>query len=550
MATVVQSTGVADLVPALMMERYKLRGEHPDYKKFTQAAASPSVTKRINARTITSWDLICDSVEARGGFVDGSYLIPHLREWDGNGLISKFWERTEATAYSGFAKTIALAPWGYLVQSADMIQRTTTVTALDDWWGDVDGTGMDMIRFLEYPAKEARLYGTAWVFIDRPSAVAIGPSVVSQMAPQNLPRAYCVPTRSVVDWTFGTDRQLAAVTVLESMEGYEEVEGAQRADQLRIWTRRSWAVYKRDAGDWAPDSSGTHELGRVPVVRIFDEAPPPGKGMGTSPMLAVARLARKHYNLTSEIREIQRKSAFAMLAVGMDDPAKASKMQVGSDSLLAHSPQAPTPSWVEPELTSVQRLAEDVDSTEEEAFELASMGALRGYSREVQTSSGYHEEAVFDKTNRAIGKFAASVEHGDVELSNLFLDFVLGPGKRTGDEFSIVYPREFGMRDMERYQKRVQERLDMHLGEEDAAETIEEYYTALHPQRSQAELKEAAKKAATALYKSAGGEVPSTMSVAKRLFGTRATVAPPAAGEIPPNVPKALPPRAAAARGK
>jgi hypothetical protein len=543
---------VADLVPALMMERYKLRGEHPDYKKFTAAAASPSVTRRINARTINSWDLICDAVEGCGGFVDGSYLIPHQREWDGNALIPKFWERTEATAYSGFAKTIALAPWGYLVQSADMIQRSTTVTALDDWWGNVDGAGTDMIRFLEYPAKEARLYGTAWIFVDRPAE--IGVTLPAQTSQENLPRAYCVPTRSVVDWTFGPDRELAAVTVFESMEGYEEVEGSARADQLRIWTRRSWAVYRREGADWVADpaSSGTHELGRVPAVRIFDEAPPPGKGMGTSPMLTVARLARKHYNLASEIREVQRKSAFAMLAVGVDDPAQASKMQIGSDSLLAHSPNAPTPAWVEPGLTSVQRLAEDVDSTEAEAFELASMGALRGFSSEVQTSSGFHEEAVFDKTNRAIGKFAASVERGDVELSNLFLDFVLGPGARTGDEFSIVYPREFGMRDMERFQKRVQERLDMHLGEEDAAEQIEEFYTALHPQRTQKELREAAQKAAAALYKSAGGEVPSTLSVAKRLFGARAAVAPLAAGEMQPNkMPKALPPRAAAAaRGK
>jgi hypothetical protein len=489
-----------------MLERFKERGPHPEYIAFERAASGQNIPPRKPFTTINSWNLIHDAVNGRGGFVNGFYLVPHEKEIDSNGnLIDKFWERVEATAYDNFAKTICNSPWKYITKNEDMIKRDTAETDLQEFWLAVDGRNLRMSDFLEYPALQARMYGTAWVFLDRPvNATGQAPDAprgrrAIDALPTNRPYAYSVATRNVVDWQFDPSGQLSSITCREPLEGYDDLE--EKNLRLRIWTCTGWSLFRKvDGAEWDFETGGPNSWGVVPAVPIYDEAPGPKLAMGTSVMLDTARAARQHYNLSSEKRELERKNSFAMLAMPMADPTQVENITLGNQRVLGFSDKSSSPPvYVESTLTAFDKIVQDMKDTKEAAYAAADMAAMMGFANILKTSSGFHEEAVFERTNTRIGKFASSLERGETEIAQLFRVMLGRP--RDPKAVHIDYPRDFGLRDLAAMQARTDERLAMRLGVDDATKTILDFYTALYPRTDQKELEAEAKTAAQEYYK-------------------------------------------------
>lgn len=486
----------------VIFDHWVAKGDHAEIKRFEELIG-PTVGVGANGimRQLNVWDFIKDAIEGTGGFADGSYLVPHKREFDRGKqtLVAKFWERAVLADYDNFPRTIAETPINFIVEAKDLIQRETDDPRLERWWTNIDGEGTNIEDFLlGFPAAQAQAYGTAWIFVDRPGGIG---NLAEDVQPGNEVYIRCVATRNVVYWEFDEDGAFSALVVREP-----ETDVSGDACPVRVWTADAWGLFEPDAvaptssgatkqgkTSYHPTAGGDNQLGRIPVAQLHYEDPAPKRALGKSPMLDVARVARTVYNMESEAREIERKCAFAMLAVPRKTLGGRTKVEVGTDSLFEYDGEGGEPKWIEPSLNSLDKYRERIKEKRESAFSMAHMAAVSGY---VQTSSGFHTEAEFAKTGRRIGKFAAQLETVEAQIGSLYLQYHgVNPARAVG-MVNVSYPRDFGLKDVAALVDRTQKRLDMTGGEEDAFMAFRDLYQGLYPRKSAAELEALARKAA------------------------------------------------------
>lgn len=470
---------------------------HPEIKRRQSETQTVAWGASASMAEVNYWKFVDDAIRSTGGFLDGSYIFPHAREVSRSTstLKKKAYARLEMADYDNFAGVIAEAPWLYIVQSADMIKRNPQdIPGLDEFWGDVDGNGTAMLDFLEYPFMQARAYGTAFVRVDRPS-VNLRNEAENQGTPVTL-RA--LPTSAFRWWTMDGTGNLTGLVYCLNRDGYEE-------PAVYVWGPKEFRVLVPQSPtgkNYIVESEGANPLaeeGRLPFARLHDTRPNHGECLGQSIMLAVAKIARQVYNTDSEIVELRRNTAFPFLALPMKiaDPLVVSKLQIGTASAVPFDGDGGEPRWVAPELEAIVRLLEYREKKKEQAFSMAHMSAVVGH---IQTSSGFHAEVEMDKTQRRIGRAAASVESFETEVLDLWAAF---RGVELSDpEPTVEYPREFGIRDMDKVYARTQARLTMGLGEADTIETLRDFYQALYPRRPKEEIEGLAKSSAQAKQES------------------------------------------------
>jgi len=462
-----------------LFERYITKGPHPEYREF-ESRLNPSGGGR--KRATDPWKFVDDAVTGGGGFSDGAYLFPFAAEVENNTVSAKLKRRRAEADYDRFAEHVCNAPWDYIVSVSDMIERKTTDTLLGEFWASVDGRGTSMLDFLEYPHGQARRYATGWIFMDRPNAKLA--TEHDNRSPENRPYAYAVPTRCVVDWDFSEDGELSAIAVLEPRP--EDTD----ACPVRVWTKEAWAVWTpvkgkaKTVADYQLTAWGDNEIGMVPAVPVWNDQPDPGRALGQTEMLDVARIAQTVYNIDSEQREIERKCAlFLAIPVKNTKDYDGWKVVIGTDSALVYDGDAGEPRLVSPDLTILERLDERRKAKKDAAYEMAHLRALNaGY---VQTSSGFHAEVEFAKTERRIARHAAMLEHVEKKLAELFLRY---HGIDPEGKFSITYPREFGVRDMQTLIADVEKVLSMNLGETSDKAEISKLLRARHPRKTDEEI--------------------------------------------------------------
>lgn len=455
-----------------IFQAYKESGPHPDYKRFEKQFQTVGHLD-LAAQQPNAWDFIKDAVEGGGGFCDGTYLIPHYREFSRATATfdKKYIDRLQNARYDNFVRLICDAPWGFVTRHSDSIVREDgDEQRLSEFWDDADGNGLSIMDALEFPARQARMYGTGWLMVDR-AALELRTKADERTA--DLPYVYPIPTRNVTSWSFDRNGRLTSLIVLEPRPGQK----AEESD-VRVWTPDAWVLFSFvSAGNYFA-IGGVNPLGEIPAVPIFDDRPSPGSLLGPTVMPQIARIGRSVFNIDSEIREIERKTAFPVLAVPLKSIADASSLTISTEGLMPFDGDSGQPAWLEPNLQSHVRLSESRKAEKESAFQMAEMSALYAFKGDtVTTSSGVHAEVEFDKTNRRIARFARSLESAEHRIAALVLRF-LGS---TGIEFSVTYPRDFGLRDLDQVVARTEKRLNLNLGADDAEQVLRDYYLALYP---------------------------------------------------------------------
>ena len=480
--------------PRYIVERIAKQYAHPDYLAFQNQLgagkvplASPNAGLAGFRSQFSVWDLINDAVDGTGGFVDGSYLIPHELELGGmvpGNFTNKFRERQQLARYDKFPKVICDGPWNSIISMKDVIQRDAqSHPRLEEFWDSVDGNNTSILDFLEYPVSQARRFGTGWIFLDRQRDIQ---NLKDDLAAQ--PWAYSVPTRNVVWWEFSRYGALDAVAYRDPGPDDPMTYDEKTLSPLMVWTTRSWSrwvptgesdvPYRLDAG-----RSGPNRLGRVPAVLIYDEWPGCGKALGKSSMLSTARDGMDIFNRDSEIREIERRCAFPVLGVNMEDTSAAGEIKIGTNGALIYDGKVP-PGYIEPVLNSIDKLQSERKAVKEASYTNSEMAGLIGHAGTVETSSGFHAEVELDKSERKIGRFASSVETAENKIASLFLELI----GESDEEYSVSYPRRFGLMDPEKVIDRTVKRLNMGLGQMDQKEVLLDYYASMYPRRTKEEI--------------------------------------------------------------
>jgi hypothetical protein len=291
------------------------------------------------------WQLLADVREGTGGFLDGTYLIAHPREWkdydqDIQRLPTKaLLARRKLACYENFAGTILEAKTSALFREvptrrfADPVvakesfgsrlfrrmrrrpvqtaQTTGDTALLQQWWENVDGAGTHIDDFMAQVWDVAATFGHVWLYVDRPAGTA-GETLADTVPP--FVRAYT--PLDAVDWTVDDQNRLTRIVFREPAAT------AGKFTQREV-TTEYWAWYDENGELTAGGpQNGQHKFGCLPVVQLFGRRRPLYRHIGQS-VLGDPKLYQDLFNLTSETRQLLRAQTFSFINIplGVGDGA-------------------------------------------------------------------------------------------------------------------------------------------------------------------------------------------------------------------------------------
>lgn len=462
----------------------------------------------LRRRLSSYWQFVEDAVEGKGGFANGDYLYPYELEIENSRVSKKLLNRKDQADYDNFARDIMDAAWDQIVQSRDLITRRAPAgSTLDQFWSNVDGEGLHIIDFNEFPFRQGRCYGTGYVFMDR--GQNIGAYAAQSLSDGNRPWIYSVPSENVVAWSFSPNGEITSVTLIEPTgddvwlyTGEMRFMPPAYPHNVLTWTKESWIRYKavpsRDEKGGITElgyqhvDGGVNTVGVVPMVPIFNDKPKPKRLIGDTEMPDVCRLSQTVFNIDSECREIERKCAL-FLAMPVKDAKEYAdkKIETGLDNIMVYDGDAGKPEWISPDLEILSKLETRRQRIIDSAYK---MGHLRAIVGAIKTQSGFHAEVEFAKTERRISRHASQLEAFEMKIAKLYQRFM----GETGN-VEISYPREYGVRDLERVLARAEIMFSLNLGDDVNKQAAFDLLKTFYPRMSTVELDKLTKSAVASL---------------------------------------------------
>lgn len=269
------------------------------------------------------WRRLAHVREGVGGFLDGSYLVPHPREWKdytkANPSIptKKLTARRELASYENFASTLIESKKSALFRTkatrrvGDPNVKDRKESDLERWWKNVDGLGTTIDDFMSMIWDPAATFGHSVLYMDRPK----GPAPASA-ADNKEPFLRVYTPLDVPDWLQNEMGGLTAIKFLEAVQR-TDLDTAARTNlyQTRVVTADSWTVHNM-SGEVVEGgaTNGLHKMGVLPVVVLYGRRRPLLPLIGQS----VIGDPGNHidlYNLVSEVRELLRNQVFSFINI-------------------------------------------------------------------------------------------------------------------------------------------------------------------------------------------------------------------------------------------
>jgi hypothetical protein len=272
------------------------------------------------------WRKLAHVYEGTGGFLDGTYLVAHPREWkdyqkaEPTIPTKKLLARRELARYENIAETLIDTKRSALFRGAVTRQvgdgNKSTPHPLELWWQNVDaaGTGIDDWMALGFTASS--VFGHAAHIMDRPAGEAPATN-----ADEKAPYLRLYSPLDITDWLTDDRGNLTAIKLLEAIPRMSLKTAFSALDvRERIITETDFEVMERGART----DGAEHKFGCLPVVLQYAKRRSLTQVIGQS-ILKDPQLYIDDYNLTSEIRALLRDQTFGLLNVilGTGDQATA-----------------------------------------------------------------------------------------------------------------------------------------------------------------------------------------------------------------------------------
>lgn len=411
---------------------------------------------------------LLDAYMGAGGFDDGSYLDYHPREakFSREGTfveyLPKFKMRKARAYYYNIIKTVVDVPVSYIFQAPIM---RTGHKMFEDFAADCNGRGTSLNLMMEELTRYARVFGSMFFVIDK------NPGKANNRADdlKNKPKLIPVFPSDVCDY-FMEDGVLKWVKILERYETSDgPLKGKQLRHRVRVWDEQNWYLYAIEAAEESIQSEyanvkaavpkpsaeakatetarGTHGLGYVPFVGIYNQQPEFGEIFGTTDIFQSARVARRIFNLCSELDEILRDQTFSLLVIPTDSTEDTANQVTGTTNGMYYKPVAGAaglmPTYISPDAKCADTISTNIEALRSEIYRAASMGYAEGV---MQVRSGVSKQWNFDQTNRFLSGLARRCESAEKQAGKLAL---LWMGVKPQEkDVQVQYPGTFNISDL------------------------------------------------------------------------------------------------------
>jgi hypothetical protein len=287
----------------------------------TRTGSSPVQTHPVYQTWEAHWRKLVHVYDGSGGFLDGTYLVAHPREWEDftsptpRKPTKKLKARRALARYENVAgvlldqKRSALFREGITRQVGKSDKPSEH--PIEVWWKNVDGEGCSIDDWMSDAFTWSALFGHVFHYMDRQASE--GAETAADAGALFL-RLYC--PLDVPDWLQDDRGKLLAVKLLEAVPRttIDDMAASENQFRERIVTAEAWETRAYGRGDVTAEGPFPHQFGTIPVVVQYAKrkslAPLVGQSVLGDPSLYIDL-----YNITSEIRELLRNQTFGILTI-------------------------------------------------------------------------------------------------------------------------------------------------------------------------------------------------------------------------------------------
>jgi hypothetical protein len=385
---------------------------------------------------LPDWSFFLNAYEGGRNFTSNPlYLFTHQREDAEDRAF-----RMRRVAYYNYARSVVDLFTSHLYRRE--VTRETESRLYTRFLDDSDGRGTSIASFMRTRvAPMAFVLGMAYVVVDRQQAAAEFGTLAEEIEAGALSYATLVLPQDVVNWSEDATGALEWIVIRESSAPAHGPADAAPAPacRYRVWTRDRWFLLDEDGSPLSPPGpeGAEHSLGRVPVVRVYNERSVLHPGMGVSLIADIAPISRRIYNLSSLLDEFLYKQCFSFLAW----PGEITPETIGANNVAQFDPQSgASPLYVSPPTDPAAFLESQIEKNVAEIFRLARLEYAS-----VGAESGVAKAYDFHDASSVLARKAAAFERAEEEIADVFFLWV-----REEPRCTIAYPREFAVRSLDK----------------------------------------------------------------------------------------------------
>jgi hypothetical protein len=369
------------------------------------------------------WKLASDAYEAKGGFEDGSYLVQYPRENN-----DKYKERQNIAFYDGvFAQKISRYI-GYLYKQKPLRTIIKNKEIGELLLRDIDNKGNSIDAFMQDFAADAKVRGTMLLLISMPADIPA--DLKSQLDNRKIPFFSKVEPEKVVKYKLDEYGNFDWIIFKEMVE---------IADGDDIKVIEATKYYSKTLCKWTYGDevikNESHNLGICPIVAFSEKGDFPAVGEFTH----VGTLAKRLYNLNSEMDEILRSQTFSILTINATTP-KDVELKLSTDNAISYGENLNKPEFIAPPSAPADIYEKRIAAIDKKINDITyDIDTHKG------RESGISLEIKFQGLNSSLSKFATSMQNLE-NKAFLIVSKYLG----LNNIVDVTYPKDFNIIDLER----------------------------------------------------------------------------------------------------
>ena len=267
------------------------------------------------AANIQNWRLYADSYQGGAAYRNGEYLFRYQLETGG-----EYQNRLDETPLENHCRRVIDSYSSFIY--GGIIERDYGSIAnnpnLEPFIKDADMDGRSFSAFIRESGKVASIYGSAYIFVDKPSSNA--GTRAEELGQGIRPYLSLVSPENVIDWHYA--RQSNGMMKLIYMKVLEEKTKDHYIYKIYTPEETMRVISPKEGSEYRVLESFPNALGEIPVVVLYNNRTF-NPGIGISDIQDISGLQRSIYSDYSEIAQLIKLSNHPALVKTNDVDASA-----------------------------------------------------------------------------------------------------------------------------------------------------------------------------------------------------------------------------------
>ncbi len=370
------------------------------------------------------WEFANEAYEGSGGFLTGEYIDKYPRESD-----EKYEERQKIAYYTNIFASKINRYIGYLFKQTPT--RNSSNNLIRIIFDDVDNRGNSIDVFMSNFAKHAKVRGVNLLLVDMPKNIPA--TLAEQIQARSLPYFTEIVPERLVAFKLDNTGKFEYVAFSDVIDN-STMQKQDIKEVIRYYDKQSWKILDAEDTNKVIES-GEHNLGVCPVL-IFSET---GEFPAIGEFTQIAHLAKRHYNLQSELDEILRGQTFSILTLNADTASDV-EVKLSTDNAIIYGKEFNKPEYIAPPAAPAEIYQQKIKDIEAQIDKIA-FDVSTNESKE----SGIALDIKFQGLNASLSNFALRLEDLELRAFDVVCRYL-----NIKNDVDILYPKNFNVIDIEK----------------------------------------------------------------------------------------------------